>query len=154
MEKILALIPVLEGKIPHFQKVDNRISAASVGWHIAHSFQVIEVILGAVQKSDPSQYVWSFNGTRLLVFTLGKIPRGKAQAPKAAQPAADFTIESLQEKAKHVAIKLKELGHLHPNAHFLHPIFGQLNVKLTKKMLKIHTEHHLKIIDDIIKAAI
>lgn len=34
---------------------------------------------------------------------------------------------------------------------FKHPYFGNLNVKDAIKMLKLHTRHHIDIINDIIK---
>jgi len=37
------------------------------------------------------------------------------------------------------------------NAHFNHFIFGALNKNRTIRFLEIHTNHHLKIIKDILK---
>ena len=39
----------------------------------------------------------------------------------------------------------------HHNAYFRHLIFGNLNKKRTIRFLQIHTAHHLKIIQDILK---
>jgi len=50
------------------------------------------------------------------------------------------------EKAK---IKLEELRELNPQQFFNHPGFGNLRLKKTIQFLEIHTQHHLKIIEDI-----
>lgn len=45
----------------------------------------------------------------------------------------------------------KKIEHFDKNAFFEHPLFGVLNKKDTMKFLKMHTTHHLKIIQDISK---
>ena len=41
---------------------------------------------------------------------------------------------------------------LHANSNFKHPYFGVLNLKMTKRFLEIHTNHHLKIIKEILQS--
>jgi hypothetical protein len=79
------------------------------------------------------------------------IPRGKAQAPKVVIPVEEITVDSLQESLKNTHQAITYLKDCEENQYFMHPFFGQLNKKQTIKFLAIHTEHHLKIIRDILK---
>ncbi|MEO0902674.1 MAG: hypothetical protein AAFY00_11940, partial [Bacteroidota bacterium] len=45
----------------------------------------------------------------------------------------------------------KMIEGLSEDAHFEHPNFDVINKGQTKRFLKIHTGHHLKIIKDILK---
>ncbi len=136
MEKLKKLIQDLESKIPNQEMFNPTISKSSVGWHIEHTLLTMNLVIGALQKSNPENYKRTFNFYRILVFAMNKIPRGKAKAPKIVQPKEDFNIESLRS---------------HKN-YFEHPYFGHLTLKPTIKFLKIHTNHHLQIINDIIKS--
>src|SRR5687767_923860 len=99
------------------------ISAAPVGWHIAHSLLTINIIIEALKRSDPAIYKWKFNFPRLLVYTINKIPRGKAKAPSVVRPAENFTESSLTENISVVRQKLKELDTLQKDHFFEHPFF-------------------------------
>ena len=57
----------------------------------------------------------------------------------------------LQESLKNTYQAITYLKDCEANQYFMHPFFGQLNKKQTIKFLEIHTEHHLKIIRDILK---
>ncbi len=150
MKSTSQLINELASNIPFANKIDPSISASSVGWHIDHSLMVINQIAGAVKASDPAAYQWSFNMKRLVVFTTGKIPRGKAKAPKSVIPENAFDENDVREKMEKANQKLAMLNELPANHFFIHPYFGHLNVKNTKKMIALHTDHHLAIIKDII----
>jgi hypothetical protein len=82
MKKLIELINELETKITHFEILNVNVSAGSVGWHIHHCLLVGLNIIQAVEKSDAGNYKWKFNTRKALVFTLNKIPRGKAKAPE------------------------------------------------------------------------
>ena len=56
-------------------------------------------------------------------------------------------IENQLEKAKE---NMAMLSILEDNQFFTHPLFKQLNKKQTLKFLKLHTNHHLKIVKDIL----
>jgi hypothetical protein len=56
-----------------------------------------------------------------------------------------------QESLKNTYQAITYLKDCEENQYFMHPFFGQLNKKQTIKFLAIHTEHHLKIIRDILK---
>ncbi|WP_310558020.1 DUF1569 domain-containing protein [Flavobacterium sp.] len=151
MRSLAALLKELENKIAHFDVSNEKISKSSVAWHLDHNLKVIIAISEALKKSNPKEYQWKFNFKRQLVYTLGFIPRGKGKAPKSVQSIDEITKEAIVQQLKEATIALKEMQHLDVNSHFQHPYFGSLNVNPTVTFLKIHTKHHLKIIEDILK---
>ncbi len=148
--KLIALLEKLCSHTAESEAFDAKISAASVGWHIDHSLLVINQIVNAVKQSDPSTYTYKFNGKRFLVFTLNKLPRGKAKAPKHVLPRNEFDLVATKEQMNRAIQHIKELDQLNADNYFQHPFFGPLNLKATRKMLVLHTQHHLKIIQDIL----
>ncbi len=151
MNTLPALFAELETRIPQIEKLNTSISKASVGWHIQHSVLVASQIIKALEKSNPKEYSPKFNLAKTIVFTLKKIPRGKAKAPEVALPKEIADAGGLKESIRSLIDTLPVLNTLQPNNYFMHPFFGHLNLKATITMLKIHTKHHLEIINDIIK---
>ncbi len=151
MKSFEQLIDALEQHIPQQTVTNANVSEGSVGWHIEHCLLVINQITNAVQKSNAADYKWGFSMPRMIVFTTGKIPRGRAKAPKSVQPQADFDTNTLKEHIERTRQRITAFDTLDTNAWFSHPFFGKLNKKGTIKFLKIHTKHHLHIIKDILK---
>ena len=152
MNHLRHLLNELEIKIAKEDAINAAVSKSSVGWHIEHSLLTINMIIEALKKSDPISYQWKFSFIKTLVFTLNKIPRGRAKAPGIVQPKNTFTVETLKKHLDQTKEKLGEFATLQPNNYFEHPFFGKLKLKPTIKFLKIHTRHHLAIINDIIKS--
>ncbi|MDQ3047978.1 MAG: hypothetical protein M3R27_10550 [Bacteroidota bacterium] len=141
----------LEAKIEQTEILSPAISSSSVGWHVEHTLLTINAIIEALKRSDPSQYKWEFSLPKILVFMLNKIPRGRAKAPGQVQPQPNFNKITLAEHIKKTRAHLKDIQPLSANHYFEHPYFGKLNIQPTVKFLGIHTQHHLDIINDIIK---
>ena len=150
MSNLIKLLNEIEQYVPLQQKTNDVISKSSVGWQIEHVLLTINKISEAVNKSDPTQYKWQFKLPRLLVFSMKKIPRGRAKAPSIVTPDS-FNESSLIQHLIKTRISIQELETLNPNQYFQHPFFGNLKLKQTITFLEIHTEHHLNIIKDIIK---
>lgn len=151
MERLQKLIVELESKIPNQEIINPLVSISSVGWHIEHSLLTINLVIEALQKSDPRLYKWTFNSTRILIFAMNRIPRGRAKAPKAVQPKLDFDSKSIKSHLEVAKLKNLEIKSIPEYAYFQHPYFGHLKLKATLRFLQIHTKHHLAIINDIIK---
>jgi hypothetical protein len=79
-----------------------------------------------------------------------KIPRGKAKAPKVVVPKEGVTIANLEQHLAKARDAIKALEFVSKNHFFKHPYFGNLKKKQTILFLEIHTQHHLKIILDIV----
>lgn len=148
MNKLETLISRLENYIPNCEIHNSKVSTANIGWHLEHSFLTIKLITEGLKDSDPSQYKWIFKLSRIIIFTIKKIPRGKAKSPKVVIPEK-YDIETLKKHIVLVKQSVQELNHLDPNKYFYHPYFGNLKLKATIKFLEIHTNHHLEIIQDI-----
>jgi hypothetical protein len=150
MHKLLKQIKELESKIPNQEDYNPEISKSNVGWHIEHILLTNKMILEAVEKSNPADYTWSFKLPRIVVFTMNKIPRGRAKAPKVVVPKT-YDEQTLLEHLKIVTLKIQALENMSSDKYFDHPYFGNLRLNKTIKFLEIHTKHHLEIINDIIK---
>jgi hypothetical protein len=153
MEPLQKLLHELESKIPVLHQQNPAVSDASVAWHIEHTLLAASKMADAVAHSNPAEYRWQFNWRRTMVFTTGRIPRGKAKAPKAVIPQLIPDAATLAAGLTALRNKLHHLSMLQPKHYFLHPYFGALHVKHTQKAIYIHTQHHLKIINDIIGSA-
>ena len=151
MNPLLPLLLELESHISNFEKTNPNVSNSTVGWQIDHCLLVINGIIGQIEISDPLKFQPKWTFPKFMVFTTGKIPRGKAKAPKVVIPTQVATQEELLAKLAAAKNNVLKLDSFSENQFFNHPFFKDLNVKQTKKFLTIHTKHHLKIIEDILK---
>jgi hypothetical protein len=150
MNKINILLNDLEAQIENYSSLNKAISEGNVGWHIVHSCLVIDSVCGAVCKSDPTKFIKKFSIKAFFILLFNAIPRGKAKAPSFTIPSEElspaFILQSIQTSRKCI----EALAIAGKNQYFTHPIFGDLNAADTFKFLAVHTNHHLKIIKDIV----
>lgn len=149
---LTALISELEALIPMQAIVKTTVSEASVGWHVEHCTLVINGILSSLIKSDPQTYRWKWSLPRAVIFTRGKIPRGRGRAPKNVFPELSFEEDKVHSLLANIRSYLPKLEELSQRHYFKHPLFGQLNKKRTLYFIQLHTRHHLAIIHEILKA--
>lgn len=149
-KKLEELVNTLSSYINKKEIENESVSKANVGWHIQHSFLVIIRIVTSTKQSNPKMYKWKFNFRRTLIYSLKKIPKGKARAPKSVMPIEVATPEHLQQLKEQAMQAIAILPTLHKHNYFNHPFFGDLKLSHTIKTLLIHTTHHLNIINDIL----
>lgn len=152
MEELRNQLIELENRIKNQDILNPTVSKSSVGWHIEHSLLVMNLTIESIKKSNPDNYKWAFNFNRFMVFMTNKIPRGKVRAPKVVQPTEVFTEDSLKNHLEKVRNNYEKLSELSSNNYFQHPFMGHLNLKSTIRFMKVHTEHHINIIRDIIES--
>ena len=93
-----------------------------------------------------------------ILLRLGRIPRGKAEAPEAARPdpgvPASELLASLQKQRGYLA-RITEKHDEVPalKQRFNHPILGDFSASDGICFVRVHTSHHLKIVDEILTAA-
>lgn len=153
MVKLSKRLHELETKISNSESLNLAISKSSVGWHIEHALLVINATIDGLKKSDPNNYKWKFNFSKIFVFTTNKIPRGRAQSPRSLLPKNNPSVEALKNHFDSTNRRLADLQVLNPHNYIEHPFFGKLKLKYTIRFLELHTKHHIDIINDIIKAS-
>lgn len=141
----------LEEHLAYSDKTNNAISDKPVAWHIDHSLRVINGICNALKNSNPEEYKWSFNLIKSYILFTGTIPRGKGRAPKSVVAQGKIVKDDLIGQIELAKRQLQEIKDLPPKSYFIHPYFGALKLNTSIKFLVIHTNHHLKIIEDIIE---
>ena len=151
MNKINNLLNNLEAQIENYSSMNKAISEGNVGWHIVHSCLVISSVCTVVCKSNPDTYIKRFSFKAFLVLLLNSFPRGKAKAPSFTVPSEELSPASVLKSIQAARASLELLAKAGKNQYFTHPIFGDLNTSQTFKFLAVHTYHHLKIINDIVK---
>jgi hypothetical protein len=145
------LLIQLEEKLNSFEHKNEKISEGTVGWHIEHSLLVIIKICESISSSNPEKYQWKFNLKWLIISVIGSLPRGKAKAPPTVIPESVLSATSLKESFSLAKTAIESLKKCYPNQYFFHPFFGKMNQKSTLEFFSIHTNHHLKIIKDILE---
>ena len=130
---------------------NSEVSEAAVSWHIDHIFLVVNQIYKTLEQSEESNYKSEFNMKRTYVFTFNKMPRGKATAPESVRPKENVDLDTIQIHHDQALTTVEKFSDLPEKKHINHSVFGNMNRDETIKFLSIHTEHHLKIIRDILK---
>ena len=127
------------------------VSQANVAWHLDHTLKTINNVCMALQDSNPEEYNSTFNFRRILVHTLGNIPRGIAQSPPSVQPPEIILLDSLISQLNEAREHVHQISNLEEHTYFAHPVFDHLDRDQSRRFLEVHTNHHLKIIKDILE---
>jgi len=141
----------LQLNFPKMGLLDETVSSQGIAWHIDHSYRVILEISKLLVRSNPDEYKRDFNLSRSVIFMTNVIPRGKGKAPKSVITHDDITDKSLIELSEESKEIILDIVNLPAHCYFKHPVFGNLDLEMSKQFIKIHTRHHLKIIGEILK---
>ena len=151
LQKVILAINTLDTHIANHKLSHPKTSKSNIAWHIDHSLKVINNVSAATQTSNPDLFKNNFSILGKVFFTLGFFPRGKAKAPKHVLPPEVITKADLIQQITLAKSNIDTLSNLDKNAYFKHPLFGHINTKRVPKFLVMHSNHHLKIINDILK---
>ncbi|WP_418602215.1 DUF1569 domain-containing protein [Hwangdonia sp.] len=147
-----ALLSEIEQHIPLKDQTNPKVTKSDIGWQLDHSLKVFNAVCEWTIKSNPADYERKFSFWRTVLFPIGYIPRGKVKAPKIVRPPNVILDEDLKTQLQTAKNHIDALKPLPEKAYFKHFIFGKLSKKQTLRFLEMHTNHHLKIVRDILKA--
>lgn len=141
----------IEYYLIHKDSSNEKVSQVSVAWHLDHSLKVINRVCYLLVCSDPNLYEYNFNVIRVFSFAFGYIPRGKGISPITVRPPNIIKIKDIVSQLIEARDRVEEIEFLEETSNFIHPVYGRLNKKQTKRLIEVHTKHHLKIVKDILK---
>ncbi len=144
-------ILALEKAIPFYVQHQKLVSEKNVAWHLDHSLKVINNVCEDLKASNPESYKPTFSFIKIYIFLSGSIPRGKARAPKSVVSNEEIIKSTIETQLALAKINLQEIKNLPAKSNFQHPYFGKLSLKKSQHFLAIHTNHHLAIVNDILK---
>jgi len=142
----------IESYLPHRLALNTEISSSNVAWQLDHSLKAIINITQALEDSSPEQYSLNFNFSRTIIFTAGDFLRGVAQAPASVMPPDTITMEALTNQIDLAKEKLMIIQELPDKSSMHHDTFGLLDRNEAARLIEVHTDHHLKIIQDILSS--
>ena len=141
----------IESLLPKIDTENSQVSKASVGWHLEHSLLIINSSLKGLTMTNPEDYKPKFSLKKFVFLFFGLIPRGKVKAPKQFFPVEIPTQESILKLSNLAKERLEAVKNLPEKSFITHPFLGDFDKKTSLKFLGLHTNHHLKIADDILK---
>ncbi|MEM6646264.1 MAG: DUF1569 domain-containing protein [Bacteroidota bacterium] len=137
------------------------VSTWSVGQHVEHTLMASGMMLKAPRALHlgRGQNETGPNRVGVMVMRTERIRRGRAEAPENTQPSARPGQEALQKawarsKRSHNALATV-VGALNAaEGRLAHPYLGWLSAPEWLRIVRVHAEHHLRIIGDIRGAAV
>ncbi len=125
------------------------VSEWSIGMHVHHCCLAMIGICQSLIASTPPTPRSRFSLVTALVFSSGRIPRGRGRSPDVVLPRQDVSPEELWTLLDQSERMMTGLRDLDPKAWFKHFAFGVLDRDKTLRFISIHNRHHLRIISDI-----
>ena len=151
IEILIQLLRKIEAQVPNKELKNSNVSKSDIGWQLDHTLKVFNAVCAWTENSNPNEYKRKFNFWRAVFFPLGYFPRGKVKAPKHVLPPEIIKTEDLKAQLQTARTHIENLKTLPEKKYFKHFIFGMLSKKQTLRFLQMHTNHHLKIVNDILK---
>lgn len=150
MDKIEIQLQKIESLLSKIDLTNEKISKASVGWHLEHLLLILNSSLKGLTMTNPQDYNPKFSLKKFVFLNFGMIPRGKIRAPKQFIPLEVPTRESILKLMNLAKERLEAVKNLPEKSFITHPFLGDFDKKTTLRFLWLHSNHHLKIVDDIL----
>ena len=151
MDKIEIQLQKIESLSSKIDVVNESVSKASVGWHLEHLLLILNSSLKGLTLTNPKDYNPKFSLKKFVFVNFGIIPRGKISSPKQFVPVNVPTQESILKLMNLAKTRLEAVKSLPEKSFITHPFLGDFEKKTTLRFLWLHSNHHLKIVDDILK---
>ena len=133
-------------------KTNERVSAWSPAEHVDHLLKVTKSIIDRLPSEEAVPRGISFVGR--VILALRWIPRGRGRAPEKLT-GKRATPSERQARLARVTVAVEAVDAAAVDATRIrnvpHPRFGGLTPAQALRFVTVHTEHHLKIVRDILR---
>ncbi|MEM6454634.1 MAG: DinB family protein [Acidobacteriota bacterium] len=140
------------------------VSAWSVAQHVEHMVRVDRSVIAVFERGLKVTSDESLAGlgrarphlSARITLAMGRMPRGRARSPRAMMPvgrepeALHAELEGLIQQMEGFGGSLDNLARARWSVE--HPVFGPLDPALWLRFMVVHDRHHLRIIDEILRA--
>ena len=129
-------------------------SAWTPAEHLDHSVKVTASIINRLLDREAPRGDGGMSATGRIVLAVGRIPRGRGKSPERLRGARIGAAE-LHAGLTKLEGKIDELEASHladtRGAIVPHPRFGDLRPSQALRFAAVHNDHHLRIIEDILR---
>lgn len=150
------LAALLDGAPDRLGCLAPRVSRWTVGLQVDHILKVLQVTRQVIASERPA-LPRRINLSGRLALALRWFPRGVAKSPKVVQPTglarAELRDLLATERSGWGELLRQEALLARAEAIYPHPYFGGLTRVQAAEFAAVHTRHHLKIVDDILRSA-
>jgi hypothetical protein len=143
---------LLKGFIPKADVVAPDVSKWSVGMHIQHCCLATIAVCDSLVASEPPVPRSGFSIVTSAIFLTGRIPRGRGKSPEQAIPREDIWTNEMEGLLLDAERRLEAARQASRDQWFRHFAFGVLDRDRTLKFIGIHNRHHVRIVQDILRA--
>lgn len=151
LERILSALDQLESHLADWQLRNTDVSEWSVGQqaeHVLKATSTFTVLALRNRQPDGSGIQKQLKG---LLLKRGSFPRGVAKAPDVSIPGDETPEDALHTLLLKTRNRVTRLGEVSATAVAHHPYLGEMDRDEAVHFMAIHLEHHLRIIEDILK---
>jgi len=133
----------------------EKVSGWSVAEQVDHMFKILDAQLGRLDERRPAKR--GINLVGRIILGIGRIPRGVGKSPAPVRgelrtrPELVAALVATRERLERMAGDAALWNDPRPLAG--HPYFGGLTPRQVLRFLAVHTDHHLRIVADIRRAA-
>ena len=133
---------------------ESKISAWTPAEHLDHLIKVSTSLINRLLERDVEPLARGISVVGRVILTVGRIPRGRGRSPerlRGARATADALRAALDEFE--TALAALDATHLDGKRGAIvpHPRFGGLTPAQALRFAAIHNDHHLRIIEDVLR---
>lgn len=149
-QKLSEQISEMRGYLEHQPFITSDVSEWSVMQQIEHVCLVSNGLFFSLNRSKGDKSA-DKSLKKMAFFKARFIPRGAVKAPDFVAPNPDSTPQSVSKLLDNFEAGISEVEKAPENKTSKHPLLGLLSPQETLDFVSIHTEHHLKIVREILK---